>query len=55
MAWEAYQEGNPVWVEAHTKNHRRKFDILDPLGHGIVEIETDKKVNKKDADRTVRI
>lgn len=54
-AWEIYQDGKPFWSEAFTRNYKRKFDILDPLGWGIIELETDPKVNKKDADRTVRI
>jgi len=38
-AFMIYQSGRPVWVECYTRKRDRKFDILDPLGDGIVEIQ----------------
>lgn len=55
ICWSIYQEGRPFWSEAFTRNKLRKFDVLDPLGDGVVEIERNPKEEKLDADKVVRI
>ena len=55
ICWNIYQEGRPFWSETHNMRHTRKFDILDPLEMGVIEIECDKKIKKLDADKTIRI
>ena len=54
ICFQLYDEGRPYWTEAHTKDHKRKFDILDPLGDGVIEIESG-GASKPDADKVVRI
>lgn len=54
ICFQVYEEERPFWTEAHTRNHRRKFDILDPLGEGVIEIESG-DASKPDANKVVRI
>lgn len=54
ICWDIYHEGRPYWTESFTRGHKRKFDVLDPLEMGVVEIETT-KVKKLDANKTIRI
>jgi hypothetical protein len=53
-AFMIYQMGRPVWTEAYRKDRSRKFDILDPLGDGIVEIQC-KGEPHMDCDKEVSI
>ena len=53
-AWEIYKEGRPVWMEALTKDHKRRYDLLDPLGEGIIEI-THKGKSHGDGDKEIKL
>ena len=48
-----YKSDTPYLCEAITKDHLRKYDILNLVDNQIVEIETSKKNIKKDGSITI--
>lgn len=49
------KEGYPVLTEVWTADHRRRFDLLDLSDGRVIEFETDKKIKKLDADKTIYV
>lgn len=53
IAWELIQDDKKIVTEAKAKNKNRIYDIICLDTGNIYEIESDKSVEKKDADFTI--